>query len=548
MSATDEICRSYLDLKWHFDPAAASAAGVVGGDGRLGSFDGESVRRHLAALRAIAGAAEDLDVEDMAEEIDRTVLLNEVRATVDRFEHEQPERRNPEFWLSHLFQGLYAVMSRHDDGDGTAAGPAAGASRAGPLVDRLKEVPRFLDEARDRLDAPPTVFVDTALGMLGGGGELIARMAGRFSAAAPELAGELETGAGEALKALARFGAALKGDIEPNPDPHAFAIGEAAFNRRLHHEHVLSAGAPELWRYGLHLRDEVEAEVVRVAARIDSSRPWREVVERLREDTVPADGLLEAYRDEVGRAHRFLLERDLVRMPEGDLEVLETPPFLRPLLPLAAYDPPPTELPDRTGRFYVTLPDPALSPEARARQLRDHCRHEIPSMVAHEAYPGHHLQLLTAQELGGPVRRHLWSPLMVEGWALYCEELFDTEGYYRSDEERLFRLVNLLWRAVRIDLDVGLHTRGLSPSEAVDEMVARLPMSRRAAEAEVRRYCAWPTYQLCYAVGRREILRLRDDVRRRDGSGFSLRRFHDELLGYGGFPVPLARWGMGLDE
>ena len=98
---------------------------------------------------------------------------------------------------------------------------------------------------------------------------------------------------------------------------------------------------------------------------------------------------------------------------------------------------------------------------------------------------------------------------MVEGWALYSEQLLGERGYYASDEARLFQLVNLLWRAVWIVLDVGLHTRGMTPAEAVDYMVEHLPIERSSAEAEVRRYCAWPTYQLCYAVGRRDLLRLR---------------------------------------
>jgi uncharacterized protein (DUF885 family) len=89
-------------------------------------------------------------------------------------------------------------------------------------------------------------------------------------------------------------------------------------------------------------------------------------------------------------------------------------------------------------------------------------------MVVHEAYPGHHLQLATAQELGSEVRRHLWTPVMVEGWALYCEQLMEETGYYRTPEQRVFQLVNLLWRAIRIVLVVGLHSRGMTTREAVD--------------------------------------------------------------------------------
>jgi uncharacterized protein (DUF885 family) len=166
----------------------------------------------------------------------------------------------------------------------------------------------------------------------------------------------------------------------------------------------------------------------------------------------------------------------------------------------------------------------------------------------HEAYPGHHLQLLTSQELPSEVRRHIWTPIMVEGWALYCEQLVEEAGYYRSDEARLFRLLNLLWRAIRVVLDVGLHTRGMTPAQAVDYMVEHLPIERSSAEAEVRRYCAWPTYQLCYAVGRRELLRLREAYRERNPSGYTDRSFHDEVMRYGGIPVALARWGMDLAE
>jgi uncharacterized protein (DUF885 family) len=307
------------------------------------------------------------------------------------------------------------------------------------------------------------------------------------------------------------------------------------------------AGPPELWRYGLHLQEEVTGEIVALAGRLDP-RPWRELVDQLRDQTPEPDELLRVYRGELDRAREFVRQHNLVGVPEGDVEVVPTPAFLAALVPFAAYEPPPIFLHQRTGRFYVTRPDPSLPPEAFAQQRRGHCRYAIPVMAAHEVYPGHHLQLLTSEELGSEVRRHIWSPIMVEGWALYSEQLMGEADYYESDEIRLFQLVNLLWRAIRIVLDVGLHTRGMTPVEAVNYMVEHLPIERLSAEAEVRRYCAWPTYQLCYAVGRRELLRLRDAYREREAASFDPRRFHDELMSYGGIPVSLARWGMDLAE
>jgi uncharacterized protein DUF885 len=538
MPSVDDLCRSYLDLKYHFDPAAASTAGLVAEDARLGRFDVETTREHISALRSVAGAIEELDPDDLQAEIDRTALLGEIRSTIFRLEYEQPNVRNPGFWLSHLFQGLYALLSRSEPGP---------AERVSAVVARLEAAPAFMDSARATIDEPPSVFVDMALSMLGGGGQLIAQVVGVFSSAAPGLADELKRAGQGALQSLVGFGVALKDEIEPNSDPRAFAIGEEQFNRRLHHEHALMTGPPELWRYGLHLQEEVTEEIVALARRLDS-RPWRELVDQLRDDTPAPDELLGIYRSELDRAREFVRQRNLVSVPDGDVEVVPTPAFLAALVPFAAYEPPPIFLRQRTGRFYVTQPDPSLPPEAFSQQRRGHCRYAIPVMAAHEVYPGHHLQFLTSEGLGSEVRRHIWSPVMVEGWALYSEQLMGETDYYGSDEIRLFQLVNLLWRAIRVVLDVGLHTRGMTPEEAIDYMVEHLPIERRSAEAEVRRYCAWPTYQLCYAVGRRELLRLRDAYRKRQADGFDPRRFHDELMSYGGIPVSLARWGMDLVE
>jgi hypothetical protein len=534
----DDLCRSYLDLKYHFDPAAASAAGLVTEDSRLGRFDAEATREHISALRSVMGAIEEVDTDDLQSEIDRTALLGEIRSTVFRLEHEQPQRQNPGFWLLHLFQALYSLLTR-DESDAAA--------RVSAVAARLRAVPAFVESARSTIDRPASIFVDTALGMLGGGGELIARVVSVFGRAAPDLAGELQHAGEEALKALVAFGAALRDDIEPSEDPQAFAIGEEQFSRRLQHEHALQAGPAELWRYGVRLQEEVTGQLAAQAEQL-GSRSWRDLVDRLRDDTPAPDELLPTYRAEIERACRFMTERDLVGVPEAKVELVTTPTHLASMVPFAAYEPPPIYLRGRSGRFYVTKPDPALPAEIVAQQRRGHCRHAMPAMVAHEVYPGHHLHLSTMQDLGSEVRRHIWSPVMVEGWAVYCEQLMSEAGYYQTSEARLFQLVNLLWRAIRIVLDIGLHTRGMTPAEAADYMVQHLPIERANAEAEIRRYCAWPSYQLCYAVGRRELLSLREAYRERHGAETTLRQFHDELMGYGGIPVSLARWGMDLAE
>ncbi len=537
-TVTDQLCQSYLDLLWHLDPAAATFAGAVDYDSRLGQFDDESVGEHLAALRSLGAAVEDLEVADLQDEIDRTALLGDIRVTEFRFESELPHVRNPSFWLSHLFEALYGLLAE------TETTPE---HRAAAAESRLEAVPDFLRAAENTLDEPPSVFLDSAVAMLPGGDSLIVQTAASLGELCPDRAEALRRAADEASAALSAFGDALRTDLAIHPDEMAFAAGEDEFDHRLHYQHALSTSAPELWRYGMHLQEEVVARIESLAAEIDPGVPWRDLVDRLRADTPSSDGLLEAYQDALERARAFTVEHDLVAMPNGALSLVETPEFMRPLIPFAAYLPPGPLMRSRTGNFFVTVPD-AADPDTRLAQLKEHCAWEIPTVAVHEAYPGHHLQILTAQEQPSLVRQNVWTPLMVEGWALYCEDLVAELGFYPTAEERLFQQLMLLWRAVRVVLDVGLHTRGMTPGEAVDYMVDHLPLERANAEAEVRRYCAMPTYQLCYAVGRRDLLSLRQAYRERAGDAFTWRRFHDEVLGYGGLPVSLVRWGMGLER
>src|SRR5207244_12551623 len=95
---------------------------------------------------------------------------------------------------------------------------------------------------------------------------------------------------------------------------------------------------------------------------------------------------------------------------------------------------------------------------------------------------------------------------------------------------------------------VGLDYWGRTFGQGVEYRATHVNVERANAEGEVRRYCAEPAYPLSYAVGRRELLKLRDDFRAERGAAFTLRGFHDSILEYGGLPVTLIRWGLGLGE
>ncbi|MCH6547146.1 MAG: DUF885 domain-containing protein [Gemmatimonadetes bacterium] len=533
--AFEDLTNSYLDLRWQFDPVQATAAGRSEFDQRLGSFGLQAVEENLAALRSIAKAIEELSFDSVEDELDRTALLNQIRVTVNRYTHERPHVRNPEFWLSHLLQGLYFLLVRDDR-------PVA--HRAAAAARRLEAVPSFLEQAKQTLHDCPSVFVDTGLGVINGGLGLIHQIGEHLC---PEGDDRFDGIRDAAVAALQTFAKDLPAKAM-QPEDGGFAIGEEAFNFRLQFEHALGSSANELRAYGNSLVDEVELALAELARDIDPGVVWPDLADRLRDDHPSGGDVVNAYVREMERARLFVEERGIVPVYPGRLEVVETPSFLLPMIPVAAYQPPGAFAEDRTGLFYVTPPAAGLDDPSKQSVLRNHCEFEIAPTALHEGYPGHHLQFLAAHAQPRVVRKLMGSALVYEGWALYCEEMMGEEGFYRQAEERFFQLIALLLRGIRVLVDVGLHAGGMSYDEAVQLLIDRAVVGRRTAEAEVRRYCATPTYQLCYAVGRREIKALHTDFRNGAGADYSLRDFHDAVLGYGGLPVSLMRWGMGLNR
>jgi uncharacterized protein (DUF885 family) len=209
-------------------------------------------------------------------------------------------------------------------------------------------------------------------------------------------------------------------------------------------------------------------------------------------------------------------------VPEAPCILTPVPDYLAPDSPSAYYTPP---APDgsRPGEYHVNLHDPT----ARGRA-------ETASIAFHEAVPGHHLQLAIATERTElpAFRRLSWGhTAFVEGWALYTERLADDMGLYETDLDRLGMLASDSWRACRLVVDTGLHTRGWTRQQAVDFMVAHAPVNREEIEVEVDRYVGMPGQALAYKVGQREILRLRDEARAALGPRFSITGFHDTVLG-----------------
>ena len=170
------------------------------------------------------------------------------------------------------------------------------------------------------------------------------------------------------------------------------------------------------------------------------------------------------------------------------------------------------------------------------------------TLFAHEAVPGHHLQIARARELGDqPMFRRAGSYVAyVEGWALYAETLGDQLGLYTDPYSRFGHLQAQAWRAARLVIDTGIHALGWKRAQAIEWMAERTGMAQKTVESEVDRYYVWPAQALGYMIGELKIIELRDRARAALGDRFDIRRFHMAVLDTGA--VPLAVLEQSIDE
>jgi uncharacterized protein (DUF885 family) len=309
-------------------------------------------------------------------------------------------------------------------------------------------------------------------------------------------------------------------------------------------EQLLEVG----WEQFRRTREQMEA----VAAEIDKGkaapRSVSEIMEEAKADHPEAGTLLQVYEKEMAALRQYVVDHEIATIPPGEsLRIVETPAYLRPILPYAAYSQPGILEEKQEGLFFVTPVDPTAPAEAQEQQLKGHYWAKLPITALHEAYPGHHLQLIWANRRETIPRRlgSFIATLFIEGWAFYCEELLEQMGYIAAPVQRLGRLSDQLWRAARIILDVSLHTRGMPVEEAIDMLVTECRLEPANAQAEVRRYTQSPTQPQSYLMGKLAILDIVRDYERAH-PGASLREKHDAILGCGSLPPRLMRRQLGL--
>ncbi|MDR7385903.1 MAG: DUF885 domain-containing protein [Armatimonadota bacterium] len=526
---SDEILTAAFD----FYPTWAARLGLHAYDGRLRSFNLSALDARLRTIREHERALREAPSEDLSprQRVDRELLLAFLERERFDLEDLRSFQRNPLAYADALDVTLYVKREY-----------APLEQRAAALTEHLRQLPTFLTEARRNLEPHcPRPFVTTALEMFTGGLDFLRdQLPTAVREVSPPVRARLEDAWSAAVKAVAAFVGFLRDELLTRATDE-FALGPDLYRRMLWAGERIDVDLESLRRRAEEELGRLQGELEEATRRVDPHRPPGDVVRSLCREH-PAEGeLVGCVQSILAELREFLHRNPVVTVPEpSDCRVEPTPPFLRwafAMMDTAG----PFEEQEVASFFYVTLPDPAWSPEEKEAWLSRFDVHTLRNTSVHEAYPGHHVHFLRLRQVPSRVGKALTSYAFVEGWAHYCEEMMLECGYGEGDPKlRVAQLVDALVRAVRFRASLGLHTEGWTLDQSARRFVEDAYLEPLPALKEAERGTFDPGY-LSYTLGKQLVKELRAEWERRLGNAFRLRDFHDRLLDLGAPPVPVAR-------
>ena len=312
--------------------------------------------------------------------------------------------------------------------------------------------------------------------------------------------------------------------------------GEAYYQNRINNYTTLDLEADDIHELGLKEVARIQGEIAVIQEMVGVEGDLTDFFEFIRQDP----NNYYPNTDE-GREEFLARQRELVAgiyekvdtyfnmLPKAELDVRRVETFRENTAGIAFYNMPSADG-SRPGVYYTNLRD------MTAVQKYVHT-----AIAYHESAPGHHFQLALQQEMESlpSFRKYGGFGSFIEGWGLYSELLAKEMGFYVDPLEDVGRLQNEIWRAIRLVVDTGLHTRQWTREQAIDYFLQNSPLSVGDATVEVERYIARPGQALSYKIGMLKIQELRARAEAELGESFDIREFHDEVLRNGAVPLPV---------
>jgi len=549
LTASDEY---FNKLYFPSQPTLGTLTGYHQYDAQLEDFSRKSIDTEIASLHGFEKRVETIPAAslDQTTRADRELVLSNIRATLLALEVVRPWEKNPDSYSGAVSNGAFSLMERKF---------APPEERLRSLIAREKLMPKTFVQARENLKDPPKVYTDIAIEQLPGIISFFQHDVPLAFADAKDagLNKEFAVTNAAVIAALNDYQSWLKTDLLPRSHG-SFRIGADTFSKKLAYEEMVDTPLDKLLEIGYADLNKNKAEFNRIAKELEPDKDPRAVLEELGKNHPAPDQLLQSFRDTFNGLIAFIRAKNIVTIPSDVRPILEeTPPFMRATTFASMDTPGPFEKHATEAYFNVTLPDADMTKAQVEDYMHAFNVGTVISTAVHEAYPGHYVQFLWVPRAPSRVRKLLGANSNAEGWAHYCEQMMLDEGYgqpgagAKTEREskflRLGQLQDALLRDSRFIVGIKMHTADMSLEDAISFFEKEGYQSHETGVVETKRGTADPTY-LYYTLGKLEIMKLRDDLRKKEGAAFSLQKFHDGFLSQGFPPIKIVRQAMLGDD
>jgi uncharacterized protein (DUF885 family) len=510
-------------------PVGSSDAGLHTWDNRLTDYSPAAIaarRAHVINLLAQVNKMQTAKWKK-DDQIDWLLFRAQLEGPVFCDRVMDSEHADPQTYVNEGSNAIFSLLKKEYD---------TPRNRALAATARLRAMPAMIEQGKRNLTKPVKLYAQLAIDSARAIDSLYkdSMMTALAKDLSPAERNDLVNASDAAIKSLHAYADWLEKRVPTMP---AFApMGEANYNYLLKHVYLLPLDAKQVEMLG-------QAELARYRA-LESLLPDPSLADPnpQRAKVIPKDqdDFLKAYESREAEMVTFLKEHKLVTLPSylGRFEIRQLPEAFKPTSPGGFMNPPGVYDKDDSGFYFI----PTYNPQSKNFYIRAAIEDPRP-ILGHEGIPGHFLQLSIANHLKNEIRRQHGDGIIIEGWALYGEEMLMRTGLYpvnSASQGQVLRLAR--YRAARIGVDVNLHTGRWTFEQAVKYFMEAGGLDREAAEGEAAGAAASPTQKITYMTGKWQIMRLLGKYRDHKGKDFRLGQFHDDLIKNGSLPLSIVEW------
>jgi uncharacterized protein (DUF885 family) len=528
-----KIADEYYNWRNQNYPVFSSDAGLHTWDSKLTDYSLSPLLARRLHAKEVLAKVKAMNTEQWSKDdrIDWLLFRSQVESVVFFDRVMDFEETDPQTYVNECSNGIFSLLKKDYD---------TPRNRSLAATARLKQMPFVIEHGKQNLTKPVRLYAQLAI-------ESARSIDSLFTDSLMTLAKDLPPAEkNDLIKARDAAIASIHGFADfleqrlPGMVPFK-PMGEQNYNYLLKNIYLLPLDAKQVEMLG-------QAELARYRA-LESMLPDPSLADPnpQRAKTIPKDqdDFLKAYESRQTEMIGFLKENKLVTLPSylGPFEIRQLPEAFKPTSPGGFMNAPGVYDKDPAGFYFI----PTYNPKSGNFYIRAAIEDPRP-ILGHEGIPGHFLQLSIANHLKDEIRRQHGDGIIIEGWALYGEEMLMRTGLYPVNSASQGQVLRLSrYRSARIGVDVNLHTGRWTFEEAVKYFMEAGGLDREAAEGEAAGAAASPTQKITYITGKWQIMRLLGKYRDQKGKDFRLGQFHDDLIKNGSLPLSIVEWIL-LDD